>query len=172
MNALDIILIIPIAWFGFKGLKNGLIKEIASLLAIVVGLYGAMKFSCYLEKYVASYTSSSAEYIPTIAFVICLIAIIVGVYLLSGLLNKFITKIKLTWLNKLGGLVFGVLKTLLILSSIILMINKFNLSNEKLKEDFFKSSVLYSPIEKLAPKIYPFINEAKDFSVKNTPNNA
>ncbi|MBP8992270.1 MAG: CvpA family protein, partial [Bacteroidales bacterium] len=44
MFFIDIILIIIFIYFIYKGVKNGLIKELASLLALTLGIFLSIKF--------------------------------------------------------------------------------------------------------------------------------
>ncbi len=45
MNYIDIILLILLAWGLISGLKNGLVHEVASLAALILGVVGAIHFS-------------------------------------------------------------------------------------------------------------------------------
>ncbi len=45
MNVLDIILAIPILWLAYKGFTKGLIIEISTLAALVLGIYASLHFS-------------------------------------------------------------------------------------------------------------------------------
>ncbi len=43
MNILDIIFLVPLLFALYRGFKKGLIHMIASLLALILGIVGAMK---------------------------------------------------------------------------------------------------------------------------------
>ena len=43
MNYLDVILIVPILWGLLRGVKNGIIKELTGFVALICGVYGAIK---------------------------------------------------------------------------------------------------------------------------------
>ncbi len=45
MNYIDLIIAIPLVWGVFVGFKNGLIIEVASLAALLLGIFGAIHFS-------------------------------------------------------------------------------------------------------------------------------
>ena len=45
MGILDIVLGLLLIYGLYKGLKNGLFVEIASIIALIAGLYGAIHFS-------------------------------------------------------------------------------------------------------------------------------
>ena len=67
-----------------------------------------------------------------------------------GLLNRF-----------LGGL-FGALKIGLILSVLLIVFGKINTSLPYLEEETIENSVLFEPIESLAPIIFPSIIKSDD----------
>ena len=48
MNYIDIILAIPLVWAVYRGFTKGFIIEIASLIAMVLGVYGAIHFSYFI----------------------------------------------------------------------------------------------------------------------------
>ena len=74
MNFLDIILIIPIAFGAWKGFKKGLIIELFTLLALLVGIYSAIHFSDYMVEVVESNFNTQAKYTPIIAFALTFIS--------------------------------------------------------------------------------------------------
>ncbi len=45
MNYLDIISALLLAWFAFNGYRKGLIIEVASLAALILGVYAMLYFS-------------------------------------------------------------------------------------------------------------------------------
>jgi len=45
MNYIDIIILAVLAWALFRGFKNGLFIEIASIAALILGIWGAIRFS-------------------------------------------------------------------------------------------------------------------------------
>ena len=48
MNTLDIIFLIPLLWFAYKGFVNGLVVELASLIALLLGVYLSFRFSVFV----------------------------------------------------------------------------------------------------------------------------
>ena len=50
MNYLDIIIIVLVLIFGIGGWRKGIIIEIATLLALILGLYGAFHFSDFTAE--------------------------------------------------------------------------------------------------------------------------
>ena len=80
----------------------------------------------------------------------------------------------LGFVNKILGAFVSIIKTVLILSIIFLLIGKINHSLRILPDDFGEKSLLYKPIEKLAPRLFPYLHfdEIKDSigkAVKSEP---
>ncbi len=154
INLLDIILLIPLLWFGYKGFKKGLIIEIASLAAFVLGLYFAFSFSDFTAGYLKQFFNIEPKYMAAISFIATFIGVVIIVRILAKFLEKLINIIFLGFINRLFGAVFGVLKGALFLSIIILIINYFNPEGTIIKPEAVKKSIFYEPVQSLAPMIY------------------
>ena len=155
MNTFDIILG-ALLIFGFvRGLLKGLFVEVASLIALVAGIYGAIHFSYFVGNFIVNYVSWEERYITIVSFAITF-AIIV---LVIGLLGKALTKIAdfaaLGMLNKILGGVFGALKIGLILSIVLLVFTKLNNTIPFISAEQQEDSILYEPVKTLAPTLFP-----------------
>ncbi len=155
MNIFDII-IAALLIFGFvRGLMKGLFVEIASLIALIAGVYGAIHFSYFIGNFLADRVSWDERYITIISFAITFVIIVLVIASFGKMLTKIADFAALGMLNKLLGGVFGALKTGLILSIILLVFAKLNntipfISNEQ-KDD----AILYEPVKNLAPTLFP-----------------
>ena len=83
------------------------------------------------------------------------------ILLIISLAGKLLTKIadfaSLGILNKLLGGVFGALKIGLILSVVFIFFGKMNDTIPFVKQETLDESVLYKPVKKIAPMIFPSI---------------
>jgi len=86
-----------------------------------------------------------------------------GPQLIANVLEKFVQAIALGSLSRLGGAVFGVIKTAFILSFLMYVIARIEAYDVTIipKEPKSKSKY-YAPIEKLAPNLFPFLREEKE----------
>jgi len=153
VNFLDIILGLFLAYGLYKGLKNGLFVEIASLAAIIIGLYGAIKFSYLTGSYLSQNMDWNENYIKLAAFVITFLAIVILVNMAGKILTKIADFAMLGLLNKLAGGVFGVLKTAVILGTLLYFFesaSSFNLS----ENNTVKESVLYTPVRDIGKLVF------------------
>ena len=143
------------------GFRKGLIRSLASLLGIVVGAYGAMFFSGYVEAYLIDWFQWSEQLTNIAAFVLTFSMIFAGVSLLGKLLTKALDIVLLGVFNKILGGLFNVLKYAFLVSLVFMFVNASEeyaiLSEEKREE-----STLYKPVAWLAPAVMPRIMEEFD----------
>ena len=129
---------------------KGFIIEIASLIAIVAGVYGAIHFSYFISEKL----NLTSEYSPLISFAITFILIVVVIFLLANLL-KSMNLLALGFFNKFAGAFFSMLKFAFILSILLLIIDKASPGKPLIPEKARKVSKLNHPISIIAPYIIP-----------------
>ena len=83
VNILDLVFGGLIIYGSFKGFRKGVIVELASLLALVLGIYGAIHFSGYVADQLANYIDWDKRYVDLAAFGLTSIGIVFGVSLLE-----------------------------------------------------------------------------------------
>jgi len=153
MNWLDIVLAIPMLWFLYRGFRNGLIIELASLAALILGIYVALHFSFYVEGWLVENFEIGEKYLYIISFALTFIIVAVLVFLAGKIIHKLVGIIFLGFLNRLAGGIFGLLKAALVLSVILYFVNGFDPG--LIKTDVKERSVLYDPVESIVPFIIP-----------------
>ena len=159
MNYFDIIIIIPLLWEAFKGFKKGLVIELASIVALLLGVWGGIKFSSVSAKYLGEMFDISVKIMPLISFAVTFLLIVIAVFALAKLLERFIKMTALGFVNKLLGATFGTLKFGLIISIILNLVNNINEEITVLEPEMKNTSLLYQPICKVALIVFPGIKE-------------
>ncbi len=154
MSFLDIILGLLLVWGLWRGLKNGLFIELASIIALIAGIYGAIHFSYYAGDYLSRQMDWEERYINLTAFVITFILIVLIVHFLAQLLTKIASLAMLGWLNRLAGGIFGVVKVAVILGALLVFFDRVNTSAGIIKEDSMEQSVLYEPIKQIGAFVF------------------
>jgi membrane protein required for colicin V production len=155
MNALDMILAIPLLWFAWKGFSRGFISEVASLAALIAGAWLASQFSWFVGDHLGKLFNIESKYISLVSFAITFAAVV----LLMNLAGKLATKLaKLAALglpNRLAGALFGFLKTAFILSVVIFFYQKLDPKTALIPNDLRKESLIWEPITGMAPVLLP-----------------
>ena len=159
MGFLDIILGVLLAFAFYKGIRNGLFVELASLVSLLAGIYFAVKFSSFMRDILIRYVKWNPNTIQVVAFILTFIAVVVVVTILGKFLTGIADFAFLGWLNKLGGGFFRVLKTILIISIVFAIFEKINYNNILAKKETLDNSLFYNPIQKTAGYMYPSLKE-------------
>ena len=164
MNYFDIIIAAILLYSAYKGFSKGIVIQAASLIALVLGIYGAIKFSDVTAEFLVSEFGLTTEYLSLISFAITFVGIVIIVHLIAKIISKFMRAVALGFIDRISGLVFGVLKMTFIISIILVILNNFNKKFSFLPEEKLEGSVLYKPLSNFAPYLFPYLNfeEIKD----------
>lgn len=154
MDFIDIIFALILGWAAFRGLRNGLFVELASLVSFVLGIYIAVKFSYVVGGWIGD--SKTAK---VVAFVITLIGVVIAVHFLARTFSKIASFVFLGWLNKLGGAVFALLKTTLLLGIVLSLFQKVNVDNALISRETQEKSLFFTPILKTSEIILPVLTD-------------
>ena len=158
MNYLDIILAIPLLWAIYKGFSKGLIFSVASLLALILAVYGSIHYSNLLETYVNKWFHPSEAHLSFLSFSLSFIFIVMFVYLVAWLVDKLVKAVALGIVNRIAGVVFNLVKVSFILSILLSLFNFADRFNKLIPEKTQNDSLLYNPISSLAPALFPYLN--------------
>lgn len=162
MNYIDIILGLLLLFAAINGFRKGLISELASLAALILGIWGAIEFSYITSDFLTENFNLETEYLNIVSFIGTFIVIVILVHIVGNSVNKLIEVAQLGVLNKLVGLAFGILRSALVLSIILAVFDKIDEDVEILSQEAKTESRLYEPVRTLAPSIFPFIQNWVD----------
>jgi len=146
MNYIDIIILLILAWFAYKGFTKGLIIELASIAALLLGIYAAFHFSVFASSILQYNLGIKSAYLPVISFVVTFVAVIVLVFILAKLIEGLVNLALLGFVNKITGAVFGIIKAFIILSILVFTINITNSKFHLMSENIRNTSLLYKPM--------------------------
>ena len=162
MAVIDIVLGALILFGLVRGFMKGLFVEVASLVALVAGVYGAIHFSNFASEFLHSKVDWNEKTINIVAFAITFIVIILAIALAGKALTKLADFAALGIINKVLGGVFGGLKFALILSVVLLVFDQFNDTIPFADEETLEESELYKPVKSLVPLIFPNILKERE----------
>lgn len=162
MNVLDIILGALLLFGLVRGFMKGLFVEVASLVALIAGVYGAIHFSSFAAEFLMDKTEWNEKTVNLAAFAITFVIIIIAISLAGKALTKLADFAALGILNKILGGIFGALKIGLILSVLLIVFSKMNSVIPFVGEEDIEESALYKPVKALAPIVFPNIIKADE----------
>lgn len=159
MGFLDIFLGVLLVYGLIRGLWNGFFVELASLVSLLLGIFIAIKFSYLMKAYLENHVSWNPKTVQVFAFALTFILVVVSVSLLAKIFTKLADFAALGLFNKLLGGIFGVLKTILLLSVFLNLFEKINSDHTFADKETLDRSVFYHPVQKVSKFIYPSIEE-------------
>lgn len=167
MNVFDIIIAVILLFAAVRGFMKGLFSEVASLIAIVAGVFCAIHFSYYVEYFLNdSVLKWSHQTNKIVAFAVTFLAVVLFIIFIGKVLTKLADITSLGFLNKILGGVFAVLKSAIILSVIFLFFDKFNKTIPFVSEKTLNESVLYNSVRTIVPTLFPAIMDKDNPSLK------
>lgn len=156
MTLLDILLAIPLCVLIFLGWKRGLVREIATLAGLLVGLWAAI----HLSQAVAPKLGLDGESAVLIAFIVVFLVALVLTYLLGRCVEGMMKAAKLSLVNRLAGALLGAAKALCILAVLLNFIVMLDSKEVIIKPVVKEQSVLYKPVYKTGNML---LGQLKDF---------
>jgi membrane protein required for colicin V production len=159
MNWIDAAIVIILILSVVMGFINGLVKEVASLAALILGIWGAIKFSTFTAAKLYDYFDMTGQYVGLIAFIVTFGIIVVIIHFVGILADKIVDAVSLGFVNRLLGIAFGLIKAVMIMSVFFVILNVIDSKRPFLPKDKIQESRFYNPISDIVPAIFPVIGE-------------
>ncbi len=133
------------------GFKDGLIKKVVSLAGFVLGIIGAISFSPLVRVKLLELFNLS----PSIAIILSFLIVFLTIILFTKLIIKLIRpKFSVFgFFDRLFGGILGLFQTGLILSGLLIILNIFDIPEEKEKSNYRYYAFIYN----LLPDTFRFL---------------
>lgn len=142
MNAIDIVLMVPMAFLMYKGWKRGLVREVATLVGVVAGIWA----SVHLSQQVAEWLQLGSEVSVLVAFLVCFIGAMVLAYCAGRMVEGLMKAAHIGVANRIAGATLGLAKAVCVLAVLLNYLVMFDSKGELLKEQTRQESLLYAPV--------------------------
>lgn len=159
MTTIDIIILVILGAGAIVGFAKGFLRQLAGLLGLVAGLLIAKALYATVSERIFLPLTDSLTVAQGIAFVVIWLAVPLAFLLLALLLTKAMEAVSLGWVNRLLGAGLGLLKSALLVSLLICVVEYIDTDNTLLKKTKKRESVLYYPLEKFAGVFLPAAKE-------------
>lgn len=151
MGVVDVVLIVFILVFAFKGTINGFITEAISILGIILAVLCSYMLYEPLFK-VMQAVGFGKDGASIGAYILGFLIVYVIVVILGNLIHNTLQAIHLGWVNRVFGFSFGVLKGVVVASVILwIIISVFP------KDMKFVKDIQSSDTAKVTLKILPYL---------------
>ena len=131
----------PLIFGLVRGLFNGLVKELLSIAAVIIGIFLAYNYTEKVESILTTYINLQGASLTALAYLLIFGFVLLIAFALSFIITKFLQALSLGILNRIFGGVFGFGKALLIVLVIINLIHPYIASSNKLVTTTSQSQV-------------------------------
>ena len=154
MNWLDITLLC-LAGIGFvKGLFDGIIKQVVSLIALLVGIFFCTKAALWLRGYILALGWFPEQGVTVLSYVAGFL-LNVGVILLAGeILTRVVGATPLSVLNHLAGCVLGLCFMMAFISLLLNGMEMIDKGSVLIPRGAKVESRFYNSVKEIIPTIY------------------
>jgi membrane protein required for colicin V production len=158
MNWLDWVIIVCIVAGLIKGLSDGFIRQLVSLIALILAIVFAGKVAVPVRHFIEQHVTDGAispQILTAICYIIAFVLIILAISLLGRIIDIAIKLTPAKPLNMILGGLFGVFIWALSLSIVFNLLTVFDSSSSLLSKQTQEKSKLYRPVKTVLPTLYP-----------------
>ena len=154
MSWLDILILLPLLIGLVRGLMKGLIVEVSSIVAILLGFFGAKYWSASFASWLMQQFDWSETACIVVAYALLFAGIALGLNIVARLLSKLFQKIQLGWINRLLGGVFGAAKWGIVIVALVLCVHNLDKQFQFIQPELREKSVVYTTITPYAEQAW------------------
>ena len=155
MNHVDIVLLLVLGLGVWSGFKKGFIISLFDVIGLGLGVYGGIHFSDAFAEWLKTTFNIGIDWLPFSSFLVTLLLILLAVHLLARAITKVLKLAMLGTLNKVGGAIFGLARSVLFVSLALLVLHPLNKKSQFVSDEALEASVLYTPIYLTATTVIP-----------------
>jgi membrane protein required for colicin V production len=120
-SLLDILLWGILAATAVKGFMKGLVREVCALIGVVAGAWAAFNYYGSVAAVLVKFIKLPHAVAVSLSFLLIYLVLGLLFFLVGHLLTVIFKIMLLGWLNRLGGIVFGLLQGAFILCMLLAM---------------------------------------------------
>src|SRR5690606_9496538 len=154
MGFVDIVLLAMLIIGLASGFMRGFFVELASLVALIAGVYGAFHFSNYAVAFFEERVDWDENTVNIVALVSTFLIIVLVISLAGKALTKIADFAMLGLLNKIMGAIFGCVKDAVTLSVLLIVLDNLNAKILFVKEEDKEATVIYKHKKTVLPTIF------------------
>lgn len=161
MNVIDILLLVPLLYAAWKGFRKGLIVELFTLLALLVGIYAGIHFSDLTAEKINGSIEMEDKYLPVVSFTLTFLVVGALIYFAGRMLEKMVELVNLSPINKMLGVLLSLVKMIYTLSILIILVETYDERGSFLPTESKEESKLYEPMKQVALITIPAVEESR-----------
>lgn len=153
MNYLDVIIAILLLVFVINGYRKGFLISLATIAALILGIYIAVYFSNQLDATLMEHLRPSRKWLPILSFSLTFLLVVIVILLVAKIVERVVDVVGLGIVNKLGGALLGLAKGLILVSILIFITNHIDSRQRTVTAQDKRESVLYHQVSGIFPAL-------------------
>jgi len=141
VNGIDIVVLVLVLIFTLRGLRAGFIKELLSLVGLIIAIYVSLRFNDLMGFYLKGIKD------PLLLKVLSIVILFVLVLFLTNLVifltQRFLKPGLFGFANKILGLLFGFLEGFILCGAILFFVGRFNVFKSYIGESAYSGKVSF-----------------------------
>ena len=133
--------------------------ELSSILSVILGYVGARIFGAMFAAWLIQKFAWTEAVCAVVAYALLFVGIAIVIDIAARLISKLFKAIKLGWINRIFGALFGIIKWGIIMLFIVLCLHRLDDNFHFLQEDLKRQSALYSAATPLSEKMWTRVKQ-------------
>jgi membrane protein required for colicin V production len=155
MNWLDIVML-SLAGIGLiKGLFDGMIRQAAALVAVIIGIYLCAGLAEWIRGYLTAWDWFPPRLVVMTSYTLGFILIVGFILLMGTIVHRLVSVTPLSIFNHVAGGLLGLVMMILFLSLILNVIEMFDRNAAILSQEIKVESRFYLFIKSIIPTAFP-----------------
>jgi membrane protein required for colicin V production len=159
LNYIDYFVLVILVLFAIRGYFKGVIIGLATIGALVLGVYIATRFSWFFDKTLMEYLHPSPRWLHILSFTVTFLLVVLIVILVAKLTERFVSVIGMGFFNHLGGALLGIAKGAILVSILIFLLIRVDPAEKWIPAKDKKASYCYERIGKVFPGLMKTLGE-------------
>lgn len=165
MNFFDVLVLGFLALFIINGYRKGFIISLASLVALVLGIYLAVNFSNFVQGLLQDNFHPSKTWLPVLSFIVTFLVVAILVLIVARVMEKIVDVVGIGVFNKIAGALLGLVKGVLVASIILFVIYSADKKQKWITPEDRKGSFTLNTVERVFPRIMSSMGTTMHFSL-------
>ena len=153
---LDIVFLVPLLWGAYSGFKKGLIAQVLGLTSLFVGVWLGVNYQEMVSPFLIEKVQE--KYLSISCFIVLFFSVIILGAITTKIMEKFANFIQLKLINKLVGLILGVLKISSFLVIAVSIIQTWDSQSIMIDQSTKENSLFFPVFNNIGNSILPNLN--------------
>ena len=153
---LDIVFLVPLLWGAYSGFKKGLIAQVLGLTSLFAGVWLGVNYQEMVSPFLIEKVQE--KYISISCFIVLFFSVIILGAITTKIMEKFANFIQLKLINKLVGLILGVLKISSFLVIAVSIIQTWDSQSIMIDQSTKENSLFFPVFNNIGNSILPNLN--------------